>query len=387
MKELMVDSNDELVMKLLHYFITERGYNPIVLHGAKNEIWLENIDANYGIVRICTGYIHNKEQLDFDLFKTKSILGKIKKKMMALSMNMVSFYLDIGEDVNFKEEELWTNHMICIKMGAIEDLSAYPIVMDAFPKITEEASHKESGMDLFMKLTKEINQKSEEDAMRAESVFRMKKPIVTYTLITLNILIFLAMYAIGNGSQDSLTLLSFGANYGELTRSGEVYRLLTSAFLHIGILHLIVNMYSLYVIGPQLESFLGKTKFLFVYLFSAISGGLLSLCFTTGISAGASGAIFGLLGSLLYFGYHYRIYLGSVMKSQIIPLIFLNLLIGFTMNGVDNAAHIGGLVGGILMTMALGVQYKSTTSEKINGWILTILFTLFIAYLGFALVG
>lgn len=102
-----------------------------------------------------------------------------------------------------------------------------------------------------------------------------------------------------------------------------------------------------------------------------------------GLSAGASGAIFGLLGSLVYFGYHYRVYLGTVMKSQIIPLILLNLMVGFLSPGINNAAHIGGLIGGILMTMAVGVAYKSSTSEKINGWVLTIIYVSFLIYMGF----
>ena len=72
----------------------------------------------------------------------------------------------------------------------------------------------------------------------------------------------------------------------------------------------------------------------------------MSMLFTDAISAGASGAIFGLLGALLYFGYHYRIYLGNVMRSQIIPLIIFNLMLGFILVGIDNAAHIGGLMGG-----------------------------------------
>ena len=90
------------------------------------------------------------------------------------------------------------------------------------------------------------------------------------------------------------------------------------------------------------------------------------------------------MGSLLYFGYHYRVYLGSVIKSQILPIIVIELVLGLVAGGrIDNFAHIGGLIGGVLMTMALGVKYKSTKSEKINGWIvsiLLILFLLFIAY-------
>ena len=102
----------------------------------------------------------------------------------------------------------------------------------------------------------------------------------------------------------------------------------------------------------------------------------------TTVSVGASGAIFGLLGAMLYFGYHYRVYLGTVIKSQIVPLIVLNLALGFLVPGIDNAAHIGGLIGGVLMMMATGVDYKSATFEKVNGAIVSILYLAFLIYMG-----
>ena len=175
----------------------------------------------------------------------------------------------------------------------------------------------------------------------------------------------------------------FGANFRPLVQAGEIWRLGTSMFLHIGIIHLVVNMYSLYIIGKQLESFLGRWKFLVVYLGSGIIGSLLSVVVHSSISAGASGAIFGLLGSLLYFGYHYRLYLGTVLKTQVIPIIILNLLIGFMVPGIDNFCHIGGLVGGYLLTMILGVPGKSKRNDRINGTIVLILLVAFLCYMLF----
>ena len=116
---------------------------------------------------------------------------------------------------------------------------------------------------------------------------------------------------------------------------------------------------------------------------SAIFGNLLSLLFTDAVSAGASGAIFGLLGSILYFGYHYRVYLEGVLKSQIIPLIIMNLALGFILNGINNAAHIGGLIGGILVSTAVGVKYKSTKSQQTNGIIMTTILAVFLIYMVF----
>ncbi len=376
----MVTKSDELVMKLLHYFITEKGYSPIVLHGAKDEIWLENLNGDYKIVRIVSNYIHNDEQFDFDILKTKQIVNKIKRTTFSLNINTLSIFINLGENVNL--DKTYSNIDV-VKLTEFEDIKNYKFVMEVFPDITKETDFKEKGFELFLKLTGDITKKNEIEGMKAEETFKIKKPIVTVTLIIINVLVFLLMYLLGNGSNDALTLIKFGAFQKDLILSGEYYRLITSAFLHIGLLHLLFNCYSLYVIGRQLESFLGKIKFLIVYLVSAVTGNLLSMLFSNGVSAGASGAIFGLLGSLLYFGYNYRVYLGTVLRSQIIPLIILNLLYGFIATGINNAAHIGGLIGGLLITMALGIKYKSKASQQVNGTILFIIFTGFLVYMGF----
>ena len=380
MEEFVIDKNDEMVMKLLHFFITEQGYNPIVLHGAKNEIWLENMDGDsYEIVRIVTNYIHNNEQLNFDLFRTKQIIKRIKKKTLSLNMNTLSIFLNLNDIVEIKN--INTPHVDCASIKKISDLKKYSFVIENYPTITEDTNFKEKGTNLFMKITSDISKKNEEETKKAEDVFKHKMTYITYILIALNVIVFLSMYIFGKGSYDTETLINFGANYAPFVKSGEFYRLITASFIHIGLIHLLFNMYALYIIGEQLESFYGKTKFLIIYLFSAVIGSLFSCLFTNGISAGASSSIFGLFGALIYFGYHYKVYLGSVIKSQIVPLLIFNFALGFMLSGIDLSAHIGGFVGGIIMSMALGVKYKSTKSEKINGWIISTIFTLFLLFL------
>lgn len=382
MEEVMLEKSDELVMKLLHFFITEQGYSPIVLHGAKNEIWLENLENTYPVVRIVSNYIHNDEQMSFDLYRTEQILKKVKRKTCSLHMEALSLFVNLGDSVHI-ESYTRVGNISCANIKTTADLKKYPFILEEFPTITKKTSFKEKGVELFMKITKDISQKNEEEAAKAGKVFEQKKPIITTILIAINIIVFIAMYLFGDGSRSISTLLQFGANYGPAVRAGEYYRLLTCAFLHIGLFHLVMNSYTLYVIGTQIESFLGRWKYIIIYLISAILGSLLSIVFSSDVSAGASGAIFGLFGSLLYFGYHYRVYLGGVLKSQIIPLIVVNLIIGFALTGIDNAAHIGGLIGGYLLTMAVGVPYKSSKSEKINGWILSTIFTIFLVYMAF----
>ena len=375
--EISFRDKDLLVMKLLHYFITKEGYNPVILRGVNNEIWLENMDAPYRIIRINTGYIHNNEQYDFDMFKTKKIMNRIKLKTFSLSMNALSFFLDLGENVDLKDE----NKVDCIKVSDELDIINDDKVNNAFPDIKENLEFNEDGIELFTKITNDINSKNMKDAKEAEDVFKEHTPYATYALIAINVIVFILMYLLGNGSEDTMTLLKFGALNKILVLAGDYYRLVTSAFLHIGFWHLVCNMYALYILGRDIESYLGTLKYLFIYLMSAIIGNLISLLFLGDYvtSAGASGAVFGLMGALLYFGYNYRVTLNNAITKQILPVIILNLAIGFAASGINNFAHIGGLIGGAMASMAVGVKYKSSKQDKINGTIvLTILLILLI---------
>jgi len=382
---VVLNKNDEIVMRLLHYFITEQGYNPIVLHGAKDEIWLEKTDADYQIVRIVSNYIHNNEQLNFDLYRTKQITKKIKRKMMSFKINTLSLFVNLGDAVKLKDVNI--KDIDCANIKKVNDLKKYDFIINTFPNILEVETYKEKGLDLFVKLTEDINKKSIEENKKAEAVFSKKTPIITYSIMLINVLVFILCSLVDGNimNLDANMLYKYGGlvSFTNMSSYSELYRLITSAFMHASIIHLLCNMYSLYILGPQLESFFGKTKFLIIYLFSAISGGLMSMLFLQDnvVTVGASGAIFGLFGCLLYFGYHYRIYLGTVMKSQIIPLIILNLIISFSLPMIDAASHIGGLIGGLLISMAVGVKYHSDTSDRVNGIIMTIIFTGFLLYM------
>lgn len=380
MEQLEKDVKDTIVMKLLHYFITEKNYNPVILQGAKNEIWLENMKENYKIVRIVSEYIHNDEQLDFDLFKAKKVGKSIKAKTFSFDMNILSIYMDLGDNAHIEKNN---RNMMLVKISDEDDLKNLDVLQDDFPDIRKKLKFTEKGMELFLKITEDINKKNQTDARHVDEVFEKKTPYVSYTLIAINVLIYFVSVLFGKYDD----IINTFCLYGPFVRMGDYYRLFTSMFLHGDILHLFFNCYALYVIGPQLESFMGKVKFLFIYIFSGILGGFLSIAMSNYASIGASGAIFGLLGGMLYFGYHYRLYLGSVLKSQIIPLIVLNLVLGFMNSGIDNFAHIGGLIGGVLATSVVGVKYKSSKSEQINGTIITIILTIFIAYIALVLKG
>lgn len=376
MNAKIINDKDELVMGLIHYFVTEENYTPINVQGAKDEIWLENLDAPYKIVRINSKYIHNNEQFDIDLLKAGFVIKQIKKKTLSIKMNALNICLDLGSSVSLNEEE---NMIDSVKITDVKDLKKDNFLSRMFPKIKEGKFTRPTDLNKIIGVTEDINNKTEKENKKFENIFRPKKIIVTKVLIIMCFIMYMITLLYSDNFNYSLLVL--GANHQALVLNGEVWRLITCAFLHGSLLHLLVNMYSLWIIGKEVETYMGKVRMLVIYILSAIMGSLFSLLFLgSGISIGASGAIFGLTGSLLYFGYHYRLYLSTALTKDIIPIIVLNLVLGFMVSGIDNAAHIGGLIGGYLATMIVGLKYKSEKREIINGTIVYILLCAFLIY-------
>lgn len=371
MQNIKVSNKDEIIMKILHYFVTKENYKPMIIRGVTNEIWLENLDNNLKIIRINTGYLHNTEQLAFDVRKAKSIMKNIKRKTLSFKMNMLNIIVDSGENVkNIEEKDVET-----IRISKISDLKRNKFVKSFFPNISEINSKKMSAIELFA-LTDEINEKNYKEEKKVMKLFKNKKPYVTYTLMFINILIFILML---HPKIYNFMINNF-ANYYFFIKNGEVYRLITSGFLHANIIHIFFNMYALSVVGPEAERYYGKIKYLLIYFISMIIGNLFASVFTASAGVGASGAIFGLFGSLLFFSYNYRATLDGLLRSPVMPTIFVNLIISFIIPNVSASAHIGGLVGGFLSSMAVGIETKKNKSNMINALISILIMICFLGY-------
>ena len=181
----------------------------------------------------------------------------------------------------------------------------------------------------------------------------IKREPVTILLILINTLIFLAVEFTG-GSQNSQHMLECGAAYAPLILDeGEWYRIFTCMFLHFGAPHLINNMLVLFVLGQRLEPVTGKLRFLLIYIAGGLGGNLISLFFDmrTGdyaVSAGASGAVFAVMGGMLYVIIRHRGRVADLTMKQMLIMAAFSLYFGFASEGVDNAAHAGGLLCGFL---------------------------------------
>jgi len=182
-----------------------------------------------------------------------------------------------------------------------------------------------------------------------KEIFQYGTPLVTYILLTINVIVYILMEVKG-GSTDPRVLLQFGAKESFLITQGEYLRLLTPIFLHIGLIHLALNSMALYYIGQLTERIYGSVRFFLIYIIAGIIGNVASFLFApNSIGAGASGAIFGLFGSLLYFGYIYPPLFFRTMGKDVLTVIAINLIFGLSVSTVDNYAHIGGLIGGFFV--------------------------------------
>ena len=186
----------------------------------------------------------------------------------------------------------------------------------------------------------------------------LRKEPVTAGLILLNILVFLAVEFTGS-SQNTMHMLDCGAAYTPMiVQGGEYYRLFTCMFLHFGIEHLLNNMLVLFVLGSRLERVIGKIKFLLIYLLGGVMGNVISLYLELhaqnfAVSAGASGAVFAVMGAMIYIVIRNKGRLGDLSMRQILIMAAFSLYFGFASTGVDNTAHVAGMVSGFLLAVLL----------------------------------
>ena len=185
---------------------------------------------------------------------------------------------------------------------------------------------------------------------------RKPEAFCTTVLIVINVAVFLILSMLGD-TEDAAFMLQHGAMYEPfITEGQEYYRIFTCMFLHFGIEHLVNNMLVLFVLGSRLERVIGKIRFLLIYLLGGIAGNVVSLFLELkmqefSVSAGASGAVFAVMGAMIYIVIRNKGWLGDLSMRQILVMAAFSLYFGFTSSGVDNAAHIGGLLAGFVLAV------------------------------------
>lgn len=200
------------------------------------------------------------------------------------------------------------------------------------------------------------------------------RPFFTYILMIIQVAVFFWLETHG-GSTNTTTLIKYGAKFNPYIYEGEWWRFFTPIFLHIGYMHIAMNTLALYYLGISVESIYGNARFLFIYIFAGFTGCIASFLFSSTLSAGASGAIFGCLGALLYISTIKPKAFFRSMGVNVLVVLAINLAMGFTTTGIDNAGHIGGLAGGFL---AAGIVFLPKIKKPKRQFLFLILATLIV---------
>ncbi|MBM7650048.1 rhomboid protease GluP [Bacillus ectoiniformans] len=348
-----------LFWRLAHLFVVEQDYHLARLSDHRDEIWLENFsNKSAQVVRIVRKNLDWSSTIQRDVERASAAGERIRKQVIKRNLTVLNLYVTPHAPVDHNEQNitrpfffpkgektkvesiLFSQEDMAEAIERLQQLLDIPVELnDLNAQFEEEAAiYQRAVLSYAVK-------KNEED----QQLFNFSKPFFTYLFITVQMAIFLMMELKG-GSTNSENLIRFGAKFNPLILEGEWWRLITPIFLHIGFLHLLMNTAALYLLGAAVERIFGRMRFLFIYLFSGFTGAVASFLLTPNLSAGASGAIFGCFGALLYFGAVYPKQFFRSMGMNVIVVIIFNLIFGFTVPGIDNAGHIGGLIGGFLAT-------------------------------------
>ncbi|MED1468240.1 rhomboid family intramembrane serine protease [Bacillus salipaludis] len=358
-----MNKEEFIFWRLAHFFITEQGYRIIQLFDNQKELWLEKLEnKNAPIVRLYNQDLNWSNSMQRDIEFTAANGENIRKQLRRGDLNMANIYISSYPPVDEYEYRLekpyfypegnktaivsilFANENYETGFQTLSHLLEKPVFFDIHESYSEET---------IQALKKSTLESALNQAEAEKAVFENGRPLFTYLFMIVQVLVFFWLEMHG-GSTNNSTLIKYGAKFNPLIYEGQWWRFITPIFLHIGFLHLAMNTLALYYLGIAVERLYGNLRFLFIYLFAGIVGVIASFIFSSNLSAGASGAIYGCFGALLYFGMIQPKLFFRTIGLNLIVVLGINLVFSFTASGIDSAGHLGGLAGGFL---AAGVVY------------------------------
>lgn len=384
-----------LMYQLAYKLVNEEQYEMLHINPKSNEVWLEKQSRQSSkLIRIVQRGFDWKNHLKKDIASVFKRVKLMNKHFIGKEVDVSNIYVTEHEPVDSWNE---------LKQPMVMK-DKKPIKMNVF-YITNENRYDEEkrllkqldvGVVLDEDIPSEIVQKTtvqqykhilvnflNEKNNQIKRTFSYGKARITFLLIFINLIIFF-MLELNGGSTNIETLVKYGAKYNPAIIEGEWWRIISSMFLHIGALHLFMNMLAIYYLGTAVERIYGSTRFVIIYFISGIIGGLTSFAFNTHIAAGASGALFGLFGALLYFGVIHKQLFYQTMGKSVIFILLINLAFGFLVPQIDMGAHVGGLIGGFIAAAIASLPYQkhSVTLHRMLGVISFLIIIIFLVRYG-----
>ncbi|MBM7693298.1 rhomboid protease GluP [Peribacillus deserti] len=385
-------TNEEFLFWVAARQLIEQEHMSLIYMGSdQREIWLENNrkGSPFQVLRLVLNELTWSNLLKRDIDQT-TVFGENNRGVLrAKQLSILNIYftphvpLDEYEyllraPAHFKNTYVNTfifdTESIRFKLPELESILGLQL------PLRTNAEQSDEGEIRYLK--QEVLQSAGREIKKEQSLLEAGRPIFTYVFLFLQISAFILLEMSG-GSQNTQTLIKYGAKYNPLILEGEWWRFFAPIVLHIGVLHLLTNSLSLYYIGATAERIYGSPRFLFIYIFAGFTGSLASFLFNTSVSAGASGAIFGCFGALLYFGLLHPKTFFRTMGANIILMVVINLGIGFTVPVVDNAGHIGGLIGGFLASAIVRIPGKGKLIKQGTALLAASLLVFFLLQYGY----
>lgn len=347
--------------KIVEHYALKKQFRVLALYNT--QVWLEDDTVKpRRVIRIVLSEVDWANRLKRDIGHAKQQFNTIYKQLGVWEIQGENVYVMSLPPVDSWEETM-EPFTIGNRKGKIRNIALHTDT-DTYNEITEQTLEND-GLPPFEPL--DSHEAMEQEILRIhENVKRTTvgrqtkerqtlffgKPRVIYALL-ISILIMYSVLEANGGSTNIETLIDFGAKYNPLIVEGEWWRLFSAMFLHIGFFHLLMNGMALYFLGSAVEQLFGSIRFLVIYFMAGLFGSAVSFAFTDSLSAGASGALFGCFGALLYFGIKQPSLFFRTLGRSVIVLLIINFFLGFIVPGIDIGAHGGGLVGGFLAAAAV----------------------------------
>ncbi len=359
----------------------------------KNEIWLiKSRWRSTKIIRLIQRTFDWGNHLKNDIAKLFQQVRNIRKQLGSKRIEIYNVYISDLEPVDDWEKlksplQLKERNPLKMKVYYMTAENRKSEQERLLKELNAESTYtlKEATIEQKEKAVEryqyELGRSIYEKNRKVRSIFSFGKPRMTYILLYINIVIFF-LIELNGGSMNPENLILFGAKYNPAIVNGEWWRIVTSMFLHIGFLHLFMNMLALYFLGTVVERIYGSFRFVYIYLLAGIAGGLTSFAFNVSIAAGASGAIFGLFGALLFFGTIYPDLFKQTMGVNVLLILIINLVFGLLVPQIDMGAHLGGLIGGYIASAIVFVPRKRQRFIQISALILYFIGIISLGYYG-----
>lgn len=369
---------------LARKLIDEDKYEVLHINHQTDEMWLKKTHRRKAtILRLSNRGFNWKNELKSDMARTFKVFESFQHRINSREIHIHNIYIStyppvdtwemLKEPVHFRKRKNVSMNMYYISEENKEDelqRLARNIQHEGFEMLPKATVDEQESFVHMYKTELHTSIKREQERIR--KILFFGKPKLVYILIALNVFYYFVIEFNG-GSTDPETLIQYGAKYNPLIMEGEWWRIITSMFMHIGFFHLAMNMLALYYLGIAVEQIFGSKRYVFMYMFAGIGAGIASFALTTSISAGASGAIFGMFGVLLYFGLIHKKLFFQTMGSSILVIVVLNLIFGFTVPMVDNSAHVGGLITGFLAAAIIQLPQQKNNRIRTLGTLATII--------------